>query len=152
MERSDLEVLYDEAGSVTALARVLGIGYSTARYRLRRAGIAIRTTGFKSPKTRSRRGREHHNWKGGTYTHSDGYVYEYAPDHPAAPAAKGYVLQHRLVMERKLGRYLTDEELVHHRNEVKDDNRASNLELTSRRPHMSHHKSSAQRDERGRFL
>lgn len=147
----ELRHLYEEAGSVSALARKLGKHNTTVRYHLQRHGIPLLHDGFKSPKSVTHSGAENNNWKGGAYYHSDGYVYEYVPNHPDAVKAKGYVLQHRLVMEQKLGRPLRPNEVVHHMNEVKDDNRPENLELHDRSTHMKHHKVDASRDKAGRF-
>ena len=56
-------------------------------------------------------------------------MYVYLPHHPSAYKPSGYVPEHRLVMERVLGRQLNEQETVHHRNGVKTDNRSGNLEL-----------------------
>jgi hypothetical protein len=72
----------------------------------------------------------------GWYRDPKGYILVYQPDHPNASKA-GYVMQHRLVMEGMLGRLLTPEEVVHHKNRVKDNNGPDNLELMTKRAHDS---------------
>src|SRR5205085_7410511 len=78
---------------------------------------------------RERYAREHAPiWKGGRHLLNSGYARVWAPAHPRAQKI-GYVLEHILVMEQMLGRYLLPNERVHHRNGVRDDNRPENLEL-----------------------
>jgi hypothetical protein len=67
-------------------------------------------------------------WRGGRSVQPSGYVLIKQADHPAA-TNNGYVAEHRLVMEKKIGRYLLPNETVHHKNGVKTDNREENLEL-----------------------
>jgi hypothetical protein len=68
------------------------------------------------------------NWKGGITRYVLGYIGILLPEHPFCDK-KGYVLEHRLVMEKHLGRYLSLEEVVHHINGIKSDNRIENLML-----------------------
>ena len=91
-------------------------------------------------KLRETRKREKaHNWKGGKTKTIQGYVLVYIPEHPFCDK-RGYVLEHRLVMEKILGRYLKPEEISHHRNEIRDDNRPENLRLfASNSDHMKFH-------------
>lgn len=79
-------------------------------------------------------------YRGGSSTSrtSAGYIRELCPGHPRADSA-GFVLQHRLVMELELGRFLQPGEAVHHLNHRKDDNRPENLLLMTPSAHMSHH-------------
>lgn len=73
-------------------------------------------------------GARNSSWQGGRKIDKGGYILILAPTHPNATKA-GYVREHRLVMEATLGRYLTTDEVVHHRNGDTADNRPENLEL-----------------------
>ena len=66
-------------------------------------------------------------WKGGIRK-GNGYVWIYKSKHPFA-TKRGYILEHRLLMEQKLGRYLRPKEIVHHINHIRNDNKIENLEL-----------------------
>jgi hypothetical protein len=75
-----------------------------------------------------KRGYENSHWKGGRKINAAGYVHIYCPCHPCATNGT-YVFEHRLIMENKLKRFLRCEEIVHHINGIKDDNRLCNLIL-----------------------
>jgi hypothetical protein len=72
------------------------------------------------------------NWKGGKVNNGYGYL------KVLQPSGK-YVFEHRLVMEKHLGRKLLNSEVVHHINENKQDNRIENLELTNKSRHAKMH-------------
>ena len=78
------------------------------------------------------------NGYGHTKRHNRGYMLAYAPKHPNAHA-DGYVMFHTILMERAIGRYLTQDEVVHHVNHIRDDNRIENLRLMDKHEHRSMH-------------
>ena len=68
------------------------------------------------------------NWKGGRYKNLNGYILLHNPAHLNSNK-NGYVLEHILVYSNYLGRPLTKDETVHHKNGDRSDNRFENLEL-----------------------
>lgn len=76
-------------------------------------------------------GELNNQWKGGR-RHRGGYVEIYIPEHPRT---KKYIMEHILVIEKKLGRYLKDNEVVHHINGLKNDNRIENLDVVKLSTH-----------------
>ncbi len=88
------------------------------------------------------------SWKGGRIKDSRGYIWIHQKNHPHANKW-GYVYEHRLVMEKHLGRYLELKEIVHHKGtryhigsiENRGDNRIKNLQLfKNNAEHHKHHK------------
>lgn len=72
-------------------------------------------------------------WNGGRYEER-GYVYVNAQNHPNK-TRNGYIFEHRLVMEKSIGRYLDKDEHIHHLNGIKNDNRAENLIIVNNKNH-----------------
>lgn len=68
----------------------------------------------------------------------DGYIAIYFPDHPKS-TKDGYIMEHDLIMECLIGRYLRDDEVVHHKNKIRDDNRKENLQLMTFSEHARLH-------------
>lgn len=69
---------------------------------------------------------------------SDGYICIYFPDHPKSNK-DGYIMEHDLVMECVIGRHLKKDEIVHHINHVRNDNRIENLKLMTFKEHAKMH-------------
>lgn len=82
-------------------------------------------------------GRRSFNWKGGRKI-KEGYALLWKPDYPTTQR-NGYVFEHRWAMSKYLGRLLNKNEIVHHINGNKLDNRIENLELFKRGEHSRYH-------------
>lgn len=125
-------------------------------------------------------GTKDKRWKGGSYVNKDKGVMIMMKNHPRVKHHsnnKKYIGEHVWVMEKHLGRFLTKNEVVHHINGNKGDNRIENLQILTPSLHKTihhlkdplskkkevrkkisekltkfHKNSPRKRDKRGRFL
>ena len=131
----ELRRMYDvEKLGMKDIANRLGATYNGVRNAIVRAGIETENPG------RQRRGpyqnRRHYSR---ITTNGRGYPAEYVPDHPRAKKRGWYVSTHMLVVEKAIGRYLVDSEVVHHINLCKTDYRVENLAILDNHWHAKVH-------------
>lgn len=165
----DLASLYwDKGMSGKEIARLLGCTPAAVSMRMKASGIKTRHASAYSPtfkqleawrkngkklssypnskiaasqngkKNKGKRRRSDYEFGGHEKKRPDGYVKVYVPEHPNC-TADGYVMKHILVIERSIGRYLTEIECVHHINHIRNDNRIENLMLMTVSEHASMH-------------
>ena len=70
------------------------------------------------------------SWKIGKVVSKGDYLYAVVKYHPNR-TKNNYVLLHGVIVENHLGRLLNSNEIVHHKNHDKKDNRVENLEVLS---------------------
>lgn len=88
----------------------------------------------------SQRKESNPNYKGGRRVMKGGYIGIYMPDHPQSNI-DGLVAEHRLVVEKHIGRFLTESEIVHHDDGIRSNNAIENLTLCeSQSEHMKLHR------------
>lgn len=128
---AEIERLLGLGQTQQQVAEALGLHPSTIERRAGRLGLQTARTGPRS-------GQGHPDWAGGRMLDKHGYVLVWAPMHPAARKT-GYVLEHRLVLEAHLGRFLPAGSVVHHTDEHPHHNWPANLEsFASNADHLRH--------------
>lgn len=117
--------LYTEQNiSQTNIAKLFDCSQATVSRILIRNGI--------EPQKFDYRGENHPSWRGGRTSNGKGYIMvwiDVTDPYYNMASSIGYVLEHRLVMAKHLGRSLTSDESVHHIDGNTQNNDISNLQL-----------------------
>lgn len=117
---------YDKKMSFVSIARLCGVKPSTIDHAF--------TDKFKlKSRERNLKGENNICWKGGRVM-INGYIHVYHPE-PHDRKQRNYIPEHVLVAESTIGRKLSKDEAVHHKNGIKTDNHPENLQVLSSREH-----------------
>lgn len=120
------------------LADLIGRSESAIDHFASRNGIAKDPKAEWAHRSEAKSGSNAKNFKGYRRKTSKGYFVRFLPDHPNA-SSEGLVMEHRLVAESIIGRYLEKDEVVHHINGIKSDNRPENLMILKFGEHTALH-------------
>lgn len=118
----NIVALADGKRSSKEIANNVGLTPRYVRKVMARYGLPMLPRG-------AQKGCNNHGWAGGRSIDLDGYVLVPAPEHHPHARQIGVILEHRLVMEKALERYLLPTEVVDHIDGLTIHNAPENLRL-----------------------
>ena len=131
----DAHYPYERAEDV---AKVVGKSVSSVMFIAHSRGVYKDKEALSKIMHVSNAGANSGNFGGYISRTKEGYIRRFVPEHPNANS-RGYVSEHRLVVEKHLGFILPKEFVVHHINGIKDDNRIENLAIMAFGAHSALH-------------
>ena len=142
MNKIELTKLYwDKKLSLSEIAKLKGTSV-TSVFRI------FKKLGIQTDHIRRKSGNKSNLWKGGIIR---SHIYIKLKSSHENATKQGYIPEHRLKIIQKIGRPLKENEVVHHINGNKRDNRLKNLLLLTDSEHKKLHASMRNRDDNNRF-
>ena len=129
-----VKAMYEEGHTQAEIAEALGVSQKVVWRFMKNHGIKARVAA-----KRDQEGEKNSFWRGGIVGDGAGYVLVKRDGHPRAKKCGGYVREHILIAEKHLGRLLLPDEVVHHINGIKSDNRPENLAVMTSSAHLQSH-------------
>ena len=123
---------------IAELSKKIGRSENAISHFASRHGIKKDKEAITKHRSDARKGEGTPNFNGYRRKTTKGYYVRYVPWHPYA-SKDGLVMEHRLVMEGLIGRFLTKDEAVHHIDGNKQNNEPSNLVLMTKSEHSILH-------------
>ena len=120
------------------IALIFKRNISSIQHKAVRLGLKKNKKIFALTQSKLRSGDKCVSWNGGRKKSKHGYVFILNKEHPNSDS-NGYIQEHRIVMEKHLNRLLNKNEVVHHINGIRDDNRIENLKLMTNAEHTALH-------------
>ena len=129
-----VKAMYEGGHTQGEIAEALGVSQKVVWRFMKNHGIKARVAA-----KRDQCREKNSFWRGGTVKDSAGYVLVKQEGHPRAKKCGDYVREHILVAEKFIGRSLLPDEVVHHINRIRDDNRPENLAVMTKTEHIKYH-------------